>query len=148
MTFMTSYKRPVLKAPDEESAYLFAAMGTPGGDVFYVNGSNFGPNVTANVIEVTYFNPELSNLAGAVHSAVSCSMVVAHTMLRCRTAPGVGYNFTLTVLLGHQTQDLVLSSVIRLSYHLPVLVQWAPPHNERSLRTRGDEYVYLSLIHI
>ena len=141
--FFTSYKRPVLGPLDNATAFLFDAMGTPGGDVLVLNGTNFGPNVSSNVIQVTFHNKELTDLAGAVYEAVSCSMVAAHTMLLCFTPPGVGYNFTWTVTMGHQTQDLVRSHPIRSSYHRPMIKRWADPHLENSLRTSGGEFVYI-----
>jgi hypothetical protein len=59
-------------------------LGQGGGETVNVTGANFGPVGTAVAVRLDRYTP-------------SCSVLVAHTILRCTTVPGVGGPFGWTV---------------------------------------------------
>jgi hypothetical protein len=140
LEFVTSYFIPVMHEwanPDDTHA-----LGSPGAERLLINGENFGPLVSTNVIAAAYHNPLLVNMAGSYFHAVQCEVTIAHTQIACLTVEGVGYNHTWALVVGHQGDDT--STVLQTSYHIPELSGWANPELASGLATRGQEHVYLN----
>ena len=65
---------------------------------------------------MTYSNAKLSSLAGDNFVSAECNVTVAHTEIKCRNLPGVGYNHTYSVTVDGQVAN---KSVHASSYARP-----------------------------
>jgi hypothetical protein len=99
---------------------------TTGGEEVVLSGLNFGPLASPVdfVMYGTDVEPGVSPLAhhSAVFTAVNCSVTIAHTEIRCRTAPGVGFNLVWVLSIGGQLSDVCEHSAV-----VNITTSYAPP---------------------
>ncbi len=93
-------------------------LSTEGGDVFAVNGTNFGPGDPRPLVDAVWYGG-----AGARFDLTNCSIAVPHVQLACRSAPGVGIDYHLQVSVMYQPSD---PSVDALTYRAPTLLSVSP----------------------
>ena len=106
----TSYEPPAIV-----SIYGPAASEalTEGGQVVYVNGTNFGTVAESLVDFVDYWSNNNPNL---ILTAVNCTVIVDHVTVRCLSAPGIGYDLAWVVSIGGQASA---RSTVLTSYGVP-----------------------------
>ena len=128
-----NYRPPVIS-----DVLTGAPVGTSGYTNVVITGTDFGPMVEGNVITASY-GPQ-SDVTRYV--AVGCSIVVAHTSVKCAMAVGTGAGDKWVITIG--TQQSVYSTVTT-SYGAPFIssLSTVMPLVFENLNTAGGEYVYL-----
>ncbi len=107
-----------------------SAMPTSGGFID-LDGTNFGPIVPENIPSAT-----LSGAVGTV-SLQNCTVITAHSRVRCTTPPGVGANYAATLLVALRSG---ITSAILVGFAPPLINSMiAPP----VMSTTGGEAVTL-----
>jgi hypothetical protein len=134
----TRYNAPKLRhfnASGSPTALHF--LDTLGGQVLFINGSDFGPKLSDNLVLGKYQNAELHGLAGSTFHALSCEVLVAHELVRCETNEGIGMDQKWTLTIGHQES---YGHTLTTSYARPVLDE-VTILDGLALNTRGGQLV-------
>ena len=110
-----------------------------GGQLFHIEGSNFGPNPTG-AVDVTALSVQFVGFLTV--SALLCSRdagLAGHTGITCTTPSAYGYNYALNVTVARQAT--VAPGL--LSYAPPMITSITGPGVYRA-PTRGGSFVLLS----
>ncbi len=96
-------------------------LSTTGGEIITINGTNFGPSSPRSYVSSVLYG---NDAVGAIYLR-NCSFVKPHTKLTCLTAPGVGSQLFLQVILAGLFCALLgnlLASVVMLMHG--VFIGW------------------------
>lgn len=101
-TATLSYAAPAISSVSS-AGEPFDALPTEGNSMITLTGHDFGPENIA--VTMIYRNERLSNLASVVYTTKDCNVTVAHTEVKCRNLPGVGYNHSYSVTVDDQVSN-------------------------------------------
>ena len=101
----------------------------PQADFVTIYGSDFGPVSSINSLNATYVNTHLSHLAGKLYISKSCIVTVNHTVIRCASEMGVGFDHKWALTVGQQTGP---RSNATTSYAPPAVLDTGPVLNNVS----------------
>ena len=119
-TQVSSYAQPQIDSVSIDGALVLDGAG---GERVTLTGTDFGPAVASNKVNVTYVasaSSALSPLASALYLAKDCVVSTAHIEVQCTTVSGVGTGHLWRVFAGRQASR---ESADATSYSAPVITQ-------------------------
>ena len=122
----TAYARPEVHGisfhkPLNSSNSQDDKLSTFGDTLVNISGANFGPvGADAANIRVTY------GPAGRYYVAQDCKVVVASTLIQCKTVPGIGKDHTWTVEVDSQLSPPCTTAACQTSYKQAVIEEIVP----------------------
>ena len=124
------------------------AMNTAGGDVFYISGNFFGPDLPTSPDWVRYgplvtgtgVNGSSSGTSVSKYSAVACTVFTPHITLECVSAPGTGTKHWVQASVGGQSTAPYNAT---LAYAAPVISSFAGAGAANALTT-GNQIVRIT----
>ena len=114
----------------------------------WIEGDNFGPlddpTNTGQPADPGSILSSYANKAGySYEQSLRCEVAVAHTLVRCRTVPGVSKNFAWTVkVAGQQSLPSSTASSDTTFYTLPVISSIRGPGAYKA-STKGGQKMYI-----